>query len=237
MAKMSFKAPSPAPSTPVTAVAVAEPPPVPAPVAALTEYGEIDRSDIQIPRISLVQKTGDLSELHPSGSFVLSNEYAISNGSDPLNIVVVHMKKTFVEALDFGSEEISRTFNTSDEVRAAGLTLDWVGDEKPSAKPVLNCMVAIEAPSEDPVLFPYQFNGKAYALATWKISGTAYTSAAKPILTAATLALGGVISAGQWQLTSKSQKGGKGTFYVPVVRQHGRTPEPLRQFLLGLASR
>ena len=95
--------------------------------------GDFDRSDILIPSIRQVQKTGELADLFQPGSWVLNQEELLSNGSDPVNIIVLKFRKYFIENIEFGSDETPRQADTLQEVIDMGGTTVWGDDgEKPS---------------------------------------------------------------------------------------------------------
>ena len=71
--------------TPSTAIAI--------PSADLT--GDFDRSDIVIPSIRQVQKSGELADLHTPGSWVLNQEEVISDGASPVKLIVLKFRKYF----------------------------------------------------------------------------------------------------------------------------------------------
>lgn len=84
--------------------------------------GEIDRSDTQTPRLSVVAKTGDLSNMFKPGNVVLNKLHEFANES-PLTVAACFIKKYYREAVDFDDPhtENPRIFSTAEEVRNGGL--------------------------------------------------------------------------------------------------------------------
>lgn len=100
-----------------------------------TISGEIDADDIVIPRVNLVQNVGELADLFPSGAVTYNKEVQLSDGTTPIEVTVLRARKQFVEALDFDSGERPQVFDTLEEVKAVGGTVEWVGNQKPTYTP------------------------------------------------------------------------------------------------------
>ena len=188
-----------------------------------TIAGEIESDDIVIPRLNLVQNVGSLAELFNGGDLVLNKEVVLSA---PLELTILSARKQFVQNLDFDSDEKPQVYNTLEEVHAAGGTIEWVGNQKPSFTPVLHVNLVFKAPAGLDYALPLEYNGDAYGLAVWTLRGVAYTRAGKNILTAAKFALRDGLFNGKWELTSKREKFGRNSVFVPVLRNVGRnTPD------------
>ena len=178
-----------------------------------TIAGEIESDDIVIPRLNLVQNVGSLAELFNGGDLVLNKEVVLPAPLELTN-------------LDFDSDEKPQVYNTLEEVHAAGGTIEWVGNQKPSFTPVLHVNLVFKAPAGLDYALPLEYNGDAYGLAVWTLRGVAYTRAGKNILTAAKFALRDGLFNGKWELTSKREKFGRNSVVVPVLRNIGRhTPD------------
>ena len=184
--------------------------------------GSMDKSDIVIPRLSVVQKVGDLSELFPPGTVVLNKRLVLANIGEALTITVVRARKYFMEALPFGDERRPRMFDDHHAVAAAGLSVvpKWQSGVDPTAKPVLDCVIAIHGkPGNDTAPeFAMNHDGQRYALALWSIgSPSAYNSVAKALLSAKQMYLKSFVEQ-QWLLTVTKEKFGTNTVFVPSVK-------------------
>lgn len=207
--------------------------------------GDIKFEDIYLPKVNLVHNVGDLMKIFSPGEIVLNGTYVIHTpthqnrkGSDPLKITIIGFKrKQYVEKITSkqGEErEKGLLVNSEAEVEAAGGTLNYaVWKQNVDARktnPALpaikrfetlaTALILIERPAHltDSLQFPYEFEGKFYALALWGMKGTAFTNAAKHFYTARKI---GFLKTGYvsraWNLTTKLEDFGANVSWIPVV--------------------
>lgn len=191
--------------------------------------GEWGTGDIQIPRLSLVQKSGTLADEFPKGAFVFNKELVVGNGSEPFELTVLSAKKYYLEDLPFGeSDELPQVFERLEDARAAGFTTDWNTD-LPRVKEAADLVVLVPVPLEHATV---THGDKGYARALWTLVSSAYNSAAKPIVTAAVCGhLREGIHRGGWDVTSALRTNQRNSWYVPVVRARGLHDEVMRTFI------
>ena len=174
---------------------------------AIFDDNNIGFEDIVLPRINIVQKVGDLSNVFTPGEIVLNQSLVIHTpasqkgaGDPPISLTVLGFKKTiFVEKVEGGAlGDIARS---EEEIVRKGGTLDykeWKQSEKDAkenagTKPLryfqrmATALVLVEKPGNvadpDQTIFPYECEGRFYTLALWSMKGTAYTNGAKNIFT------------------------------------------------------
>lgn len=199
-----------------------------------TVTGDIDSGDITIPRLNVVQSVGQLCDLFSPGGIVLNKETLLSSGTTPVEVTVLRCRKQFVENLPYGTEERPQVFDRLEDVKAAGGTIEWVGNIRPSYLPVLHVEALLRVPDGVEGSFPLEFGGKPYALALWTLRGMAYTRAARGILTAAKLSLRDGLYTGRWELTTTRTKVGRNSVFVPVLRNTGRHSAEFVDFVRSL---
>jgi hypothetical protein len=201
--------------------------------------GEVGSSDLVMPSLKLVQSIGPMSELFDAGIFILNGETPISNagpvaeGGSSLRISMVKCLKKYQENVEWGSEETAKTFNTLEEVVAAGGHCDWIDNQKPPYSPIALALVGILCPADDVVdSFPFEHEGQQFALAAWTMKGSAYTRGAKPVFTAAEFSLKGMpLATGAWDLSSKRVNINGNLIWVPILKRVGVWDEPTVEFL------
>lgn len=258
---------------PTKAVAVA---PAPAPVAVSqhdpTAFDDdnLGFEDVILPRINIVQKVGELSNIFDGGEIILNQEVVIHTpafihpeeptkntpGTGPLNITVIGFRpRQFAEKVIGGKRGI--LLNNDVDVPKNNGTLDygeWQASLEAAKVPggpvakryferLATSMILIERPAHIPdeshLLFPYDCEGKYYALALWAIKGAAYTRAGKKVLFTQRKigsCRGGYLTHG-WTLTSKLEAFKSGTFaYVPVVKSGPVSSEGFKAFARNIVS-
>ena len=216
---------------------------IPQPAGGSVE-GSIEMSDMVVPSLKLAAKAGEMGELFIPGSLVLNGEYPLYGArtddrtnpkEEPVWLTVLHAKKSYYERTEYGSDTVAKTADTMDEMLEQGGTLDWgKNGETPTWNPKLTCTVIIRG--DDEAYFPFEFDGKKYALARWSLQNiSSYRAAAKQILTAAALNLRAGLEYGSWGLTSTIKKSGTFSFYVPVLTTGEKNDEKFATWARELA--
>ena len=196
--------------------------------------GDFDQSDINLPRINIVAKTSALvDEGFTPGAIVLNKEATLTLKDTPLRVIVTAMVKQYQEDVAWGAEELPKVFNTEDEVHAAGYSLEWGSPNM--CRPIAHITMLIEAPEgldEDALeLFPYERDGKHYAMAIYTASKSAYKPTAKEIATFAAFAKGEGVWTTSWALTSKLRTEGDVSWFAPTMKRSGKLAEDELQFI------
>lgn len=219
------------------------------PVSLLQDDDNIGMDEITLPRINIVQKVGDLSEIYDPGDIVLNKELVIyhpekSGEHDSLRITVLGFFPTkWSERIPGG--ELGRLAGSPAEVLKFGGTTDYktwaakegTDEEIPYFQPLATALILIECPEgvdEDGTSFIYEFEDKRYALALWSMKGGAYTNGAKVIKTArkiGCLRKGGYASY-DYRFDTKTKKYPNGNFaMIPVLRPGTRHTEEFAAFV------
>lgn len=199
--------------------------------------GEITMQDIKLPRLNIVQKVGDLGNTFPAGGVVFMKEILLTDGKTPVPVTVLRIRKQYQENLPYGSDEFPKTFDTLEEVRAAG-GQNAAYDEPGYYGEIAHIQLAIQAPEDAPeeviALFPHTYKEKAYAVAIWTVKSSGYTAAAKPIFTAKGNQLRDGLFHGQWMLSSELRKNAKNSWFVPKIQYVGKHDAEGSAFFSGL---
>lgn len=238
MSKISFEDldKAPAESNTETAVVVKPDLAVAVPLAdpAKGLVGEWTAQDTRLPRLNLVNKSGELANSFVPGTFVINKEHQLNQlltddraRSAPVNVIVATMAKQYQENIPYDERETTpaRIFNRASDVMAAGGQISRLSGAGKFSE-IAHLELFIEQPeelSEDAqALFYYTLGGKKYTRVIWTVSGTAFGAVAVTVASA----LRGHLSAtgltgGQWLLGSSLIKGQKNSWWQPSIRTNG----------------
>jgi hypothetical protein len=202
--------------------------------------GEVDSSDIRLPRINLAQKSGKLGEDFQPGTFTFNKEVVIGDTENAFTFVALGIRKQYQEDLQYDPDgPTPKTFNTAAEVRqAGGQVSDYDGDGY--YREIAHVLCLLEAPKglseEQQEFFIYEFEGNRYALAMWTVSGSSYTSVAKTIFSAAapTGHLKHGLEAGAWSVHSVKRTNPRNSWFAPVIKVAGKTTAEFQAFAKSL---
>jgi hypothetical protein len=198
--------------------------------------GEVERGDIQLPRLNLVQKTSELvNQGFMPNSFVLNKEIPLGK---TVELVVVHLKKQFQQDLPYGSDVQPHTCDTLTEVRDAGGSTEWGADNKYSE--IAHMQLLVKAPADLPEdaldFFPYEVDGSHWAPCMFTSAKTAYKTSAKPVITAAFSTLRGGLHQGLWSAVAEVKSNVMGSWAVPKFKLTGRTKPEMAELVETLNS-
>jgi len=180
-------------------------------------------------------------------------------GTGPLLFTVLGFRRRqFTEKVSGG--KLGMLLNTEEEVARNNGTLDYkewkasvdaveaakaTGAAVPPAKRrferLATALILIEKPAAlpdpDNINFPYEFEGRYFALTLWSMKGTAYTHSAKKIFTAKKIGhLKKTGYVGQaWSLTTELEPFDNGnSAYVPVIAPAAKNSDAFRKFAMDV---
>lgn len=212
-------------------IVVAEPQPLA--TAQPRSASKITRSDIILPRINLVQKTGKLCDDFAPGTFLFEKQIVLAKPGEQFTAVVIGDDKYFQEKVEFGSAEFGRRAEDEEEVRALGGTVMFGVADKPYFQSVADFLLVIEAPAS---VTPEQINqfpflgpdGKHYAMAAYTVASSAYTSLAKRIFTDKLFTLKDGLHLAEYEIKSELKRHAANSWYVPVAGMPKRYNDPAK---------
>ena len=197
--------------------------------------GEWTYDDIKLPRLNLVNKSGELADLFTPGTFAINKEHGLTKISEadktvglPLTVIATRMKKQYQENIRYEDREITpqRTFDSATEVAANGGRVDWKNKGPGFFSEMAHIELLIQKPEGLPEevdpLFYYAIGEQSYARVIYTVSGTAFTAVAVTVASA----LRGHLSetglhGGLWLLGSKLRKNEKNSWWAPTIRSNG----------------
>lgn len=200
--------------------------------------GEVDRSDLKIPYLSIAYGVGKLSEKFNPGDLVIGGEHLIAKKNEHVRLVILADVKYFKERLsqqDYANGMRPRQFMTREEVIAAGGTLDWVETEDgriaPTFGPALDMKILIEKPEHlDQGIFGIEIDGKHYTPAYFSVDKSGYTRVGREVQTQKSMALSrsGILG-GVWEAWTETQKINGNNTVVPMIKLVSRTTDEFRE--------
>lgn len=222
--------------------------------------------DINMPRLNIVQKVGELSNIFTPGDIVLNKESVIYKSpktdpvskeiipqSPPLEIVILGFRPDrWVEKTVGG--QMGDIVDSPEQVVAAGGTIDFNESEqtgKTLYQQLAEALVLVRQPEgvTDPA-FSYVADGKRWALCLWAQKGAAYTNGAKIFRTArksgflkdeVNLTTGAVTKGayyfGSWVMTTFLKPYSTGNFaWIPVPKRGTETGPEVRALAQKIVS-
>lgn len=200
--------------------------------------GEITQEDLKVPRVNLVQKSGQLCDNFAPGTFLFEKKIVLAKHGESFTATALRFRKYYQEKVEFGtSNDMPAKANTAEEVRALGGSLIYGHDRY--FQEVADIMLAVKAPAdleEDHEYFGYSDGVDNYGLAIYTIAASAYTSLGKRLLTDATFLLKDGLWTGQYEIVSELRKNASNSWYVPVGKFAGKHSPEKSEFFQSLAN-
>ena len=206
--------------------------------------GEWTVQDTRLPRLNLVNKSGELANAFVPGTYVINKEHQLNQlssdsreRSNPVSVIVATMAKQYQENIPYDEREVTPTrgpFNSAAEVMSAGGQVSRMAGAGKFSE-IAHLELFIEQPeglSEDAqALFYYTFGGKKYTRVMWTVSGTAFGAVAVTVASALRGHLSSTgLTGGHWLLGSNLIKGQKNSWWQPSIRTNGLVaPEVAKQ--------
>lgn len=207
--------------------------------------GEWGVQDTRLPRINLVNKSGELADNFTPGTWTINREHQLNSLAEnskekcnPLKVIAVRMVKQYRENTPYESETTARIFNTAAEVRQSGGVVSRMKGANNFSE-MAHIEFLVEAPegiNEDASgSFCHTIGGKQYARVVYTATGTAFGAVA---VTLASSLLGHLSSTGliggAWELGSTLVRDTKNSWWQPTLRSAGLVPEEARQDIVAL---
>jgi hypothetical protein len=179
--------------------------------APAVTFSQPVNSDIEIPRLNVIQKMSEIDG--DVGSIVLDKTLQLVDPKSSIKVVVVSALKRFKEDIPFDSEAIPQMVNTQEEANQLALTSDY---------PVLEFAdIVVLIPQPEGVaddLFPYLINDVNHQLGKITVQKDAYRLTFKSLFTFHIMNRSVPLATRYWNLGSESITKGKYTWFVPTLK-------------------
>ena len=192
------------------------------PTAELTTYADpapaFASSDIDIPRLSVVQKMSELDIDAPIGSIILNKEHVLYRTGIKVPAVILFAQKYWKEDIPFDSDEIPQFASTQAEADAIA---SQNGPDGYSVITGANIALLIaktadsEAGSDD--AFPFEFDGRQYALGKITVQKKSYDTTFKALASFQLFNPKTDPTSIHWNLSSFGVSKGKYNWHVPSL--------------------
>jgi hypothetical protein len=149
----------------------------------------------RLPRLKVAHGVGGLADAGFSpGEWVLNDEASLAKRGEPLTLIVLSADQYYKEYDSYNSGGTPRSFNSAEDVVAAGETVEWSGPAgakvAPTFSPAMNANLFIRCP-EGIVdgAFGVKIGDGMYAPAIYTADKQAFTPFSAPIGTASDFSL------------------------------------------------
>jgi hypothetical protein len=167
-------------------------------------------SDIEIPRLNVIQK---MSEVEGDvGSVVLDKQEQIIDAKESISVIIVGAHKRFKEDIPFDEEKVPQIVDTQEEADMLAKTSDY---------PVLEFAdITMLIPQPEGVsdeLFPYEIDGVNYQLGKITVQKDAYRMTFKRLFTFHVMNRTVPLATRYWKFGTDLISKGKYSWYVPTL--------------------
>ena len=171
----------------------------------------IEPSDIEIPRINVVQKTSEIDA--PFGSVVLDKQFVIAEPETPVSCIPVSVTKGWREDIPYDNDEMPRIAHSQEERDEIAKTSEWGMQE------FADIVLLFEKPEKTNVsaAYPFPIGDKFYALGRINVAKDAYRQTFKRLATFTLFNADTPPSSRVWDFTSALISRGKYSWYAPSL--------------------
>lgn len=191
-----------------------------------TDGLQFDQSDIDIPRINVVQKTSDIEA--STGSLVLEKKFVLLKAEEVGQVVVVSAVKQWKEDIPFDEGTMGRIASTPEAAAQLGLE---------SSYPILEfaeIRLLFRQPekSTDDSAYPYPIGDGNYAIGKLYVAKDAYRQTYKRLITFAAFNKSIQLRNRLWNFQTQMIEKGKYSWYVPSLAiSQTETPAEVLEFI------
>lgn len=179
----------------------------------------MDSSDIDIPRINLVQKTSDIEA--PIGSVVIDKKHVLLKPEEVAEVVVLSAVKNWRQDIPYDSDVIPRIAHTVEEKDAIGSQSEYEMVE------FAEIILMFKKPTgcENEEAYPFPIGEFQYALGKINVAKDAYRQTYKRLATFAAFNKTTPLQNRLWNFSSSLLTKGKYSWYAPSLNVSGGQPD------------
>ncbi len=186
----------------------------------------IDASDIEIPRVNVVQKISDIEA--PTGSLVLDKKHVLLKPEQTGKAIIVNAIKGWKEDVPYDSDVIPRIAMTAERKEQLAAESDYQILE------FADIIFLLQQPEgvNDEEAFAFPIGDENYALAKLYVAKDAYRQTFKRLATFAAFNRDIPIQSRCWNFQTQLMEKGKYSWWVPsLANTNAEIPEAVSSFL------
>jgi len=196
--------------------------------APSTAFSHSVNSDIEIPRLNVIQKMSDVEG--DLGSVVLDKQEQIIDANTSIPVVIVGAQKRFKEDIPYDSDTMPQMVNTQAEADLLATTSEYPVIEYAD---ITMLIPQPEGVSDD--LFPYTIDGVNYQLGKLTVQKDAYRMTFKRLFTFHVMNRTVPLATRFWKFGTELISKGKYSWYVPTLQAtKDDVPASVLDFVKGL---
>jgi hypothetical protein len=181
----------------------------------------IAASDIDVPRVNVVQKTSEIEA--PLGAVVLDKQHVLAEADETIPVTVLSVIKGWRENIDYDSDEIPQTAYTQEEADQIRATSEY--DMLEFAE--ITILFKQPEGSDNDAAYPFPIGDDNYAIGRLNTAKDAYRQTFKRLATFAAFNPTASLQHRLWDFKSSLISRGKYSWFAPSlsIRQDEPTDE------------
>ena len=171
----------------------------------------IASSDIDVPRINVVQKTSDIEA--PLGAVVLDKQHTLAEADQPVPVTVLSVIKGWRENIDYDSDEIPQIAYTQEEANQIDQNSEY--DMLEFAE--ITLLFRQPEGNDDEAAYPFAIGEENYAIGRINVAKDAYRQTFKRLATFAAFNPKASLQHRVWEFKSSLISRGKYSWFAPSL--------------------
>tara|TARA_R100001443_G_scaffold81639_1_gene88619 strand:- start:7803 stop:8453 length:651 start_codon:yes stop_codon:yes gene_type:complete len=171
----------------------------------------IASSDIDVPRINVVQKTSDIEA--PLGAVVLDKQHTLAEADQSVPVTVLSVIKGWRENIDYDSDEIPRIAYTQEEANQIDQNSEY--DMLEFAE--ITLLFRQPEGNDDEAAYPFAIGEENYAIGRINVAKDAYRQTFKRLATFAAFNPKASLQHRVWEFKSSLISRGKYSWFAPSL--------------------
>ena len=178
---------------------------------------QISVSDIDIPKLNVIQKTSSIPGT--AGSIMLDQKHEVVAPGEQVSVTIVSAIKRWREDIDFDSDEMPRYADTEEEKAELEKDTEW------SVIEIADISMLLEAPEgSDSLTYPYPIGDKQYAFGKINVQKDGYRFCYKRLATLQSFNPSLALEKTKWTFEADLLTRGKYSWFVPMLSANEDKP-------------